>query len=239
MNAQPKSADDIVGWDVEWLACDADDHVGLFITAGGGYAPGEFLRDTDAHEAAIDAILALPASTTARFAPELRPGVVNQWRLVAERGLFAFDSDASGGPYRLEAAPETPVLATELPASVANVLRDLQYGNLHFATLTGISSESLLRPPFEERRFTYVVWFRHRSAPSYAPNHERSFTFVVVTYTYERAEEWGDELVSRYLARHPELELTRSGVTIAHARTDYHLPSVTYGQEVSDDHIGW
>jgi hypothetical protein len=36
MNTGPKSADDILGWDVDWLARDADDHVALFSTAGGG-----------------------------------------------------------------------------------------------------------------------------------------------------------------------------------------------------------
>jgi hypothetical protein len=197
------------------------------------------LRDTDTHLAAIEAILALPASTTVRFAPQLRPGFANTWRLVAERGLFAFDSDRDGGPYHLNAAPEIPILATELPATVARVLDSLRYRHLRFATLTTISSDSLLRPPFAERRFSYVVWFRDRSLPPDDPNHERSFAFVVITYTAERAKEWGDELVSRHLTQHRELELLRSGVTIAHARTDYHLPRVVHGEYVPDDLIGW
>lgn len=100
-----KSAEEILGLEFDWLASDADGFVALFSTAGGGYAPDEFLRDTDAYDAAIDVVLGSPASTVARFAPELPPGLKNTWRMVAERGLFAFDSDPHGGPYRMVAAP--------------------------------------------------------------------------------------------------------------------------------------
>src|SRR5437899_85750 len=38
-----KSADEILGLEFDWLASDADGHVALFSTAGGGYAPEDFL----------------------------------------------------------------------------------------------------------------------------------------------------------------------------------------------------
>src|SRR4051794_13176045 len=102
-----KSAEEILGFEFDWLASDAEGHVALFSTAGGGYAPPTFLRDVQAYDDAIDAILAAPASTSTRLAPELPPHCTNTWRLVAERGLFAFDSDVHGGSYRLVAAPQT------------------------------------------------------------------------------------------------------------------------------------
>ena len=139
------SANDILGAEHDWLARDADNHVGLFTTAGGGYAPEEYLHNMDAHIAAIDAILTLPARTTPRFAPEPSDDHVNTWRLVAERGLFAFDSDVEGGPYAQVAAPQIPIPATELPAIVLEVLNPLQYHQLHFATSPSISAEFLRR----------------------------------------------------------------------------------------------
>jgi hypothetical protein len=45
--------------------------------------------------------------------------------------------------------------------------------------------------------------------------------------------------VRRYLTRHQEIELLRSAVTIAHARTADQVPSVVYGEYVPDDIIGW
>jgi hypothetical protein len=142
--AQPE--DFLRGLDCDWLARDADDHVALFSTAGGGYTPEGFVQNTDAHIAAIDAILALAPSTSARFAPELGAGYTNTWRLVAERGLFAFDSDFRGadfpgGPYCLVACPETPVTAGDLPSAVVKVLAQMHFRRLRFATLTTISAD--------------------------------------------------------------------------------------------------
>lgn len=140
-----KSADEILGREFDWLGSDAEGHVALFSTAGGGYAPQEFLRDTDAHDAAIEAILALPVSTTARFAPALPSGKKNTWRMMAERGLFAFDSDANGGPYRLVAAPQAPVRVAELPAIAAEALGGLNFSSVRFARLPTISKDLLQR----------------------------------------------------------------------------------------------
>jgi hypothetical protein len=148
MPSETQPEDPLRGLDYDWLARDGDDHVALFSTAGGGYTPEDFVQNTDAHIAAIDAILALPPSTSARFAPELGTGCTNTWRLVAERGLFAFDSDFRGadfpgGPYCLVAAPERPIAAAELPPPVVEVLTDMHYPRLQFATLTTISADLL------------------------------------------------------------------------------------------------
>jgi hypothetical protein len=105
----------------DWLGCDSIGHMALFSTAGAGYAPDEFLRDTDAHDIAIQKILALPATTEARFYPAVATGLVNTWRLVAERGLYAYDCDPSGGPYRLVAAPVVAAKTNALPPSVVDV----------------------------------------------------------------------------------------------------------------------
>jgi hypothetical protein len=138
-----KSAEEILGVEFDWLCCDVDSHVALFSTAGAGYAPEEFLRDTDAHDAAIDSILLFPASTIALFAPDLPVGLKNTWRLVAERGLFAFDSDPNGGPYRLVAAPKVPVRVAELPKSAAAVVSALQFGNIRFTELSVVPAAIL------------------------------------------------------------------------------------------------
>jgi len=138
-----KSADEIVGIEFDWLASDAEGHVALFSTAGGGYAPPDFLRDTDAHDAAIDAILARAAFTEARFAPHLSPELRNTWRMVAQRGVFAYDSDVYGGPYRLVAAPEAPIQVAELPSAAAAIVGRLMFAHLRFADSSEIHKGSL------------------------------------------------------------------------------------------------
>lgn len=140
---EAKSADEILGLEFDWLASDANGHVALFSTAGGGYSPAEFLRDTEAHDVAISSILALPAFTKARFAPQLGPGYLNTWQMVAERGVFAFDSDPHGGPYRMVAAPETATRVTDLPGLAAAVASLLVFPYLRFSDLPEVPDELL------------------------------------------------------------------------------------------------
>lgn len=136
-SAAPKSAEEIQGLELDWLGSDADGHVALFSTAGAGFAPAEFLRDTDAHDEAIGVVLALPASTAAKFAPAVAPGLTNTWKLVAERGLYAFDCDPNGGPYRLVAAPVVPIRVDALPSTAAGVVARIRLG-LRFETTGSI-----------------------------------------------------------------------------------------------------
>jgi hypothetical protein len=127
-----KSPADVLGLEYDWLGMDATSRVALFSTAGGSHAPPAFLLDPDAHERAIDAVLAMPPCTTARFAPELPPNRVNTWKLAAERGLFAYDGDVHGGPYRLVAAPWVPVQFDQLPAGVRLVVQGLRFSRIRF-----------------------------------------------------------------------------------------------------------
>lgn len=138
-----KSAEEIAGFEFDWLACDRDGHVALFSTAGGGYAPKEFRSDTDAHDAAIAAILAGPERCVSMLAPALAPGFVNTWRSVAERGLYAFDSDPNGGPYRLVASPEVPILVRDLLPKIASAVRSVELVSVCFSSTLSIPNEML------------------------------------------------------------------------------------------------
>jgi len=110
-----KTAEDILGFEYDWLAIDKDGHLGMFSTAGGGRAPQAFLADTDAHDAGLDALIASTATTSARFFREIKAGLDNAWKQAAERGLYAFDSDPNGAPYRLVAAPQDAVRIDAVP----------------------------------------------------------------------------------------------------------------------------
>jgi hypothetical protein len=140
---ETKAPIDVSGFEFDWLASDADGSVALFSTAGGGFAPMPFLQNPDAHQVAIDELLAGPASTTARFAPEFPAARQNTWRLVAERGLYAFDSDVHGGAYRLLAAPSVPARAADLPGTARAVVGSIRLQHLRFSELTSVPPELL------------------------------------------------------------------------------------------------
>ncbi|NPC72863.1 hypothetical protein D7Y27_26440 [Corallococcus sp. AB004] len=140
-----KTARDISGYEFDWIACDGVGHVGFFSTAGGGYAPEAFLQDTDAHETAIEAILALPGSTDGQTETQTLSPFHHTWQLMAARGVFAFDADPNGGPYRLEAAPANPIRVTDLPGPVATVARRITLEGLDFSRVKVITEELLMR----------------------------------------------------------------------------------------------
>lgn len=51
------------------------------------------------------------------------------------RGIFAFDSDAHGGPYRLVAAPVLPRLIAQVPEIVRRVVSRIVIPRLDFSAL--------------------------------------------------------------------------------------------------------
>jgi hypothetical protein len=61
---------------------------------------------------------------------------------VAERGLYVYDSNPSGGPYDQVAAPLVPVRIESLPKIFANIAAPLGH-SLRFQTLETIDDEML------------------------------------------------------------------------------------------------
>ncbi len=127
-----KTRDDILGLEFDWLAVDQDGHIGLFSTAGGGRAPQAFLANTDLHDTGFDALMGMEARSTLKLRREIKPGLENTWNEVACRGVFAFDSDPNGGPYRLVAAPDRPLNVRHAPDAAAAAACAVVLGHLHF-----------------------------------------------------------------------------------------------------------
>ena len=142
MQSKIKSAEDIQGFEYDWLASDENGLVAFFSTAGAGYAPAPFLRDIDAHTRAIDLMLSMPAFTTAKFSPVIAINCVNTWQQMAERGFYAYDCDPNGGPYRLVAKPENPIRVCSLPPVVSAVCTALRL-SLRFDDLSQIHSQMI------------------------------------------------------------------------------------------------
>lgn len=137
------TADDVKGWEYDWLAVDGDGHVACFSTAGGSHAPAGLLEHPAEHEAAIDALLAASPTTTATQAPVLPSSLTNPWKALAERGLFGFDGDVFGGPYRRVATPDRPARLADLPAAAIVAASRMQLPALRFLTCGDLQGEDL------------------------------------------------------------------------------------------------
>jgi len=139
-----KTAEEVRGFEYDWLAIDSGGYLGFFSSAGGGYVPVEVLRDTDAQDRAIANVLEAAEASIALFGPTLAPGLKNVWLQMAERGVFAFDSDPNGGPYRLVAKPETPIAAERLLRDPSLFACAVRYKTLLFADMGEIAEEFLV-----------------------------------------------------------------------------------------------
>jgi hypothetical protein len=133
MSVEPE----IIGFEFDWFGCcDADGFVGHFSTAGSGVAPPAVLLHPVEFNRIYEEILALPASSDAAVARDVQGKIVD-WLEFARRGLYSFDSDYSGGPYRLIARPTVARRVGEFPASVADVIRTvvLDRVRIHLASV--------------------------------------------------------------------------------------------------------
>jgi hypothetical protein len=138
-----KTAQEILGYEYDWLATDSHGHVAMFSTAGGGYAPKCFLADTDGYDEALDALKNLPATTIATQAPPVAAGLVNLWKLLAERGVFSYDSTPGGGPYQLVGVPAVPLRVTELAPSIAQVVQRLCLSRVELGKAAVITEDAI------------------------------------------------------------------------------------------------
>jgi hypothetical protein len=130
------------GLEFDWLASDAEGCVALFASAGGEMPPDAVLRDLDAHVRALGDLLAAPAFTRPLFAPS--GAGEGRWRAAAERGLFVYRCSLRGGPYRLAAAPETPVRALHLAVGPGLLVQALRFSQLRFRHIQSVAPDVLL-----------------------------------------------------------------------------------------------
>lgn len=127
-----KTLEDIDGFEYDWLACDKSGQVGLFSTAGTGYAPEVFLADTEVYDKAIDEILKLPVTTSAKTFPKIKEDLENRWKQASKRGFYGYDTDFNSGDYSLVSIPKNPIFIEELPVEIAEVVKQFRFEDVLF-----------------------------------------------------------------------------------------------------------
>jgi hypothetical protein len=135
--------------DFEWYAVDHKGHVAFLTSAGFGAIPMAVFRDKEMYYKAAEYFRSLP----------LRCGHVlaasgsydwSSWTRVADQGLFGYDWNTSAGqyvpgcPYKLMAAPETPITLSDLPANVRDWVSQTGFDQ-EFGTATELFPEVQFR----------------------------------------------------------------------------------------------
>jgi hypothetical protein len=93
-------------------------------------------------------------------------------------------------------------------------------------------------------KFVYTVWFRNNSLPKEDQDYEWPACLVIHVSLKAEAQEWGDFLAGRKCENDPEVEFVRSEVLLPGDQCFHNvkwdeIPSVVYGEEASDEKLGW
>ncbi len=131
------------GMEVDWIACDLVDQIALFSTAGFGLAPRVVEDNLELYLDAVHAILARPIVGPAACELELGPGVMNTWKLAAERGVFALDYDSHSDLYAMIAVPSRRITLRDVPAELAEIIARVRFRTLTFEQITRFSDADL------------------------------------------------------------------------------------------------
>ncbi len=135
---------DIAGYEYDWLLCDCEGKIAFMSTAGVGYAPVTFLENTGDYERAIDEILKLRKSTSAKKYPIVGNGCVNDWKDMAERGVYGYDAGTSEEYYELISAPKSPLFLKDLPKDLSLIIEKAQLTDVSFEHTTEITKSNII-----------------------------------------------------------------------------------------------
>jgi hypothetical protein len=131
-------------FDWVWLACDRDDYVAAFITAGAGPIPAAILESSLPAEESETLIRGLAPTTTALAS--IPHSGVESFITLAQRGFFVYDwQDVHRGSavrytdmYELVAAPREPVRVDFFHGELAQISRIVRLDNVSFADETDV-----------------------------------------------------------------------------------------------------
>lgn len=88
--------------------------------------------------------------------------------------------------------------------------------------------------------YNYVAWFRDHTMEPDDQDYERPACFIITAPDAHAAQIWGDKLAVSYSRRNEGCQFLRSFLDLdADVWKTGNVPRITYGEEASDEVIGW
>jgi hypothetical protein len=138
-----------LGTELDWLAIDIDNHVGLFSTGGYGPVPTAVVDHLAVVEQAIASLTVLPVRADCVSMPESGTGNFSFWIEPCRRGLFGFDwGPVEVGPFARLTMPKAPIKAEDLAESAVREAAQLVQLSVRFALAPYINHDELGVPLF-------------------------------------------------------------------------------------------
>jgi hypothetical protein len=131
------------GIELDWLALDVDEHVGLFSTGGYGPVPRVVVERLEDVERAIGRLSLLKVVGPCADSP-VGSGHYESWTEPCRRGLFGFDwGPVRTSPYSRLTVPSRPVHVRELDDALVGEAAALVRLSVDFQLATAIQVEDL------------------------------------------------------------------------------------------------
>jgi hypothetical protein len=132
------------GTELDWLAMDMDEYVGLFSTGGHGPVPAAVVANLDVVVRAVASLKDLPVRGDCASTPDRATGNFSFWIEPCQRGLFGFDwGPVEGGPFARLTVPKAPIKAGDIAESVVREATQLVQLSIRFALAPYISHDEL------------------------------------------------------------------------------------------------
>jgi hypothetical protein len=132
------------GTELDWLAIDVDEYVGLFSTGGRGPVPSVVVEHLDVVVRAIACLTDLPVRADCAQTPDRGTGNFSFWIEPCRRGIFGFDwGPVEVGPFARLTVPNVPIKAVDLAEAAIREAAQLVRLPVRFALAPHIKNEEL------------------------------------------------------------------------------------------------
>lgn len=131
------------GFELDWLALDANDHVAIFSAAGHGPIPRIVAQHLDDVEKAIESLRSLPILGECSECPT-GDDDYSFWIEPARRGIFGYDWGGTDvPPYARVTAPSRPVTIREIDEDLIRNAASLVRLPIDFSSARAVDDQQL------------------------------------------------------------------------------------------------
>ncbi len=139
------------GSELDWLAVDVDEHVGLFSAGGQGPVPVVVVEQLDAVRRAIASLSHLPIRADCASTPDRGTGNFSFWIEPCRRGVCGFDwGPVEIGPFARLTVPKYPVKTMDLEESAVREAAQLVRLPVRFALAPFVNHHELGVPLYQK-----------------------------------------------------------------------------------------
>ncbi|MBU1498831.1 hypothetical protein KKF34_18270 [Myxococcota bacterium] len=134
-----RNNDYIWGSEYDWPACDKYGYIGIFLTAGGSYAPLSCINNLKIFDLVLKYISKLPQMNCYSTIKSSKDP-----SSFFTKGCFIYDGDFNGGPYSLEVKPSMLLHIDMIDPVIKSILKVNCFRSISFHEINQITKSTII-----------------------------------------------------------------------------------------------